>query len=396
MTAGALRLTTVVVAVLSFLITQPPSSLATPALVESTFVHVPSTARRNEPLQVVVAVHGLGGNGETFGSQLIEHANSNNWVIVAPTLHYGNWWNVEELVHEDTAFAQWLMSFVDNLQREAGVIPRERLLLFGFSRGAGVIDRFAILHPDRVAAAAALSSGAYTLPATHDEEGQKLAFPFGIADLAAHAGQPFNARAFAATRWFVGVGESDNVAQEVPQAWTPSSGPTRVDRAQRFSATLHSTGAEVTLRIFPKAGHFLTPEMRTEALGFLQDADGSSQTRAVPATTPVVAHVRSVTPTVSGTGSSGVVPTRTAMPTETDHALQTATGTLVVAVRQTSTPPPIPPSSGQNAAGSEAPPAMAPPVDDVPLPPVADAATPRPADAAAPPPAGEPSTELVD
>jgi predicted esterase len=236
---------------------------------------------------VLVAVHGVGSNGRAFAEPLVAQANHYGWIVVAPTLRYGDWFNAEEVSQEDSAFAAWLVDYLDHLERERGVATQERVLLFGFSRGAGVLERFALLHPERVLATAALSSSIYTLPETSDVNGRPLAFPFGAADLASHGGHAFDARELQSIRWFVGVGGVDNQPKDVPQVWTPFIGPSRLDRARALSGSLHGTGAEVSLRIFPDTGHALTLAMRTEALGFLHSAEPVRLPPPAPATAPV-------------------------------------------------------------------------------------------------------------
>src|ERR1051326_5336310 len=43
--------------------------------------------------QVLVALHGMGGNGPDFAAPLAAQADANGWLIVAPTISYGDWTN---------------------------------------------------------------------------------------------------------------------------------------------------------------------------------------------------------------------------------------------------------------------------------------------------------------
>src|SRR5437870_5708719 len=73
------------------------------AEVQDVFVRAPQNATDGEPLQVVVALHGMGGNGPDFAAPLFEQADRYGWLLVAPTIGYGDWTNPAQIVHEDPA-----------------------------------------------------------------------------------------------------------------------------------------------------------------------------------------------------------------------------------------------------------------------------------------------------
>lgn len=80
---------------------------------------------------------------------------------------------------------------------DGGIRDRAPILLYGFSRGGQTAHRLALIYPADVKAAALMSAGTYTLPATSTGNAS-LPFPFGIADLERYTGKPFDAKAFAA------------------------------------------------------------------------------------------------------------------------------------------------------------------------------------------------------
>ncbi|MCX5990708.1 MAG: hypothetical protein NTV35_16995, partial [Chloroflexi bacterium] len=43
------------------------------------------------PRVAVIALHGMGQKGDAIGGQLMPFAQARNWVIIAPTLDYGEW-----------------------------------------------------------------------------------------------------------------------------------------------------------------------------------------------------------------------------------------------------------------------------------------------------------------
>jgi pimeloyl-ACP methyl ester carboxylesterase len=226
------------------------------------------------PLQVLVALHGMGGNGADFGAALADQADANGWLIVAPTINYGDWTNPELISHEDPSLIAWLADYIDTLSQRTSLPVQPKVLLFGHSRGAQLALRFTEIHPDRVAGVAAVSAGTYTLPVSTDaSSGQALDFPFGIANLAqTDGGQNFDAAGFDAVPIWIGVGGADNNTADVPAAWSPYIGATRVDRAQNFTSALQKQGGDVSLTVFPNTDHTLTDSMRKTGCSKLSHA----------------------------------------------------------------------------------------------------------------------------
>ena len=168
------------------------------------------------------------------------------------------------IVHEEPALIAWLSDYVTTLSARTGYDVQPKVLLFGHSRGAQLAMRFSEVHTDQVLGVAALSAGTYTLPVATDPRGHALDFPFGIADLArADGGQAFDASGFDALPIWIGVGAADINPADLPSAWTPYLGNTRVKRAQTFFDTLRRQGGKVSLSVFPDTDHTLTDAMRS-------------------------------------------------------------------------------------------------------------------------------------
>jgi pimeloyl-ACP methyl ester carboxylesterase len=233
------------------------------AEVKDVYIRAPRSAP-DGPLQVLIALHGMGGNGADFGSALASQADANGWLIVAPTISYGDWTNPNQIRREEPALIAWLSDYISQLGDRTGFPVQSKVLLFGHSRGAQLALRFTEIHPDEAAGVAAISAGTYTLPlAIARSTDQALDFPFGIANLAQEdGGQPFDSATFDAVPIWIGVGSADNKQADVPAAWTPYLGPTRLQRAQKFAQVLQDIGANVTLTIFTNADHTLTDDMR--------------------------------------------------------------------------------------------------------------------------------------
>src|ERR1051325_4562661 len=142
------------------------------------------------PVQVLLALHGMGGNGQDFAKDLLDQADRYGWLIVAPTIQYGDWTNPDVVASEDPLLIQTLNDYLDGLPQIVGVPVRHLVLILGHSRGAQLAHRFAEFRPDRVLAIAALSAGTYTLPLAAGPQGG-MSFPFGVKDLALYTGRAF-------------------------------------------------------------------------------------------------------------------------------------------------------------------------------------------------------------
>ena len=227
------------------------------------------------PKPVVVALHGIGGNGPGIASVLLSQARANGWVLVAPTIPYGEWRDPAQLTGEELRLMPLLNTLLDYVRDEAGVVsagPSGRVMLFGFSRGAQAALRFTMLYPERVDSVVAFSAGTYTLPvrAIATASGPALAkMPFGVADLPELSGRTVDQRGLAGVRFLIGVGATDNRDGDVPRQWDTFVGRNRVERATRFAAVLTELGCETSLSVVPATGHELNPAVMEQVTGFL-------------------------------------------------------------------------------------------------------------------------------
>jgi len=246
-------------------------SAAGAAEVDDVFVRAPANAASQQPLQVLVGLHGMGGTGDDFGAALESEADRYGWMIVAPTINYGDWTDPAQIAQEEPALVAWLSDEIRHLPERTGYAVEPRVLLFGHSRGAQLSLRFTEIDPEQVAGVAAVSAGTYTLPLAEDPPGDPLEFPYGVADLASDdGGRPFDQVDFDRVPLWIGVGGADNNPQDVPAAWSPYLGGDRVTRARTFAQTLQGQGADVSLQVFPDVDHTLTDDMRQSASAALQ------------------------------------------------------------------------------------------------------------------------------
>lgn len=255
------------------------------------FLYIPTNAAARGPLQVLVTVHGMGGNGTSFCQNLINRAEQDGWILVSPTYHYRDNFNPVTVRQDDTELLPRLAQYIDDLPAKTGLPIRDKVLLYGFSRGAQIVHRFAEFYPDKTLAVALFAAGTYTLPMPTMNVGgtsTTLDLPYGVADLQRYTGAPFDAAAFRQIPFFIGVGGADDHAGDAPPAWNPYNGTTRLARSENFAHTLQDLGLDASLTVYPGIGHDITSDMRGQATTFLEEqAFLATLTQADQTTAPI-------------------------------------------------------------------------------------------------------------
>jgi predicted esterase len=270
----------------------PPAEVAVPATAShpAYTLYTPGGLGGAPPSPItLVVLHGMGGNGPGMAAPLLPLARSQGWNLIAPTIPYGEWRDPNQLTGEELGLQPQLANLLEGVGAETGVPVGPRVLFFGFSRGAQAALRFAMLYPDRVEAVAAFSAGTYTLPTTSVKTaaGGTLAapLPFGVADLEQRAGWQVDPSRMSAVRFLIGVGSRDNREGDVPRQWDPFVGKNRVERAERYAASLSALGLPAQVVVVPDAGHELSAAMMTHVSAFLTAAAADLQAQIAAATT---------------------------------------------------------------------------------------------------------------
>lgn len=249
-------------------VTPPPASA--PGSLPNYFLHVPPNAPTDHPLQLLLVLHGFGGQGQDFSAQFLPAADANQWLVVAPTLNYTSLSDAAQTRDDDLQIAQQLTAIIADVPQRSGVAVRGRVLVLGFSRGGSMAERFALLHPELVQAVAALSGGAYTVPqpcATQNGTVQSLPLPLGTADFQREAGYGFDADTFRRIPFWLSVGSDDT--QPVPSMYDDVLGQTRVARGAAMQQALLVFGVQSQFTVFPGIGHAVSDAMVSAATGFL-------------------------------------------------------------------------------------------------------------------------------
>ena len=236
------------------------------------FVHIPPSI--NGKLEVLVALHGMGGEGRAFCEAMLSRADRERWVVVAPTFAYGDWRDPNQVAREESSrFIPRLHQFLqDELPARTGLDLEPRTAFYGYSRGAQLAQRYAMVYPGHTQGVAALSAGTYTLPVPQAEVNGRpvaLTYPFGTADLQERFGRGFDGAALQRIPFWIGVGANDRNPADLPRQWDPFMGDTRVARAEAFTRRMADLGVPIQLSLFPGVDHSITDEMRNRAIDFI-------------------------------------------------------------------------------------------------------------------------------
>ncbi len=257
----------------------PPATVA-----PSRQVRVPAAGERpaywafvppgtSAPRTILLALHGMGQSGEAIGGQMLPFALEQNWVVVSPTLDYGEWRDPDGLARAEARLLPQILEVVDHARRELGIATRERIVVFGFSRGAHAAARLGLLFPARIVSIAAASGGVYTLPgATARNASGRLVtapFPFGTTDFVRHFSRAVDVGAISRVQYWVGVGANDNRDADVPRTWDAFLGRNRLERGARFARAMEAAGSVTRFAVLPNMGHELAPPAIADGIGFL-------------------------------------------------------------------------------------------------------------------------------
>ncbi|HEX2032795.1 MAG TPA: hypothetical protein VHS99_01300 [Chloroflexota bacterium] len=285
-------------------VSEPPREIQVPATAEhpAYTIYTPGGLPSGSPSTItLLALHGMGGNGPGIAAPVLPFARARGWTVIAPTINYGDWRDPNQLISEELGLQPQLARLLDAVPAETGITLGERVLLFGFSRGAQASLRFALLYPERVEAVAAVAAGTYTLPAktikTAAGTTLNAPLPYGVADLEQRMGRGLDQLEISGVRFWIGVGSKDNRDGDVPRQWDQFVGRNRVERAERFANALGQAGFQVQLTIVPDAGHELSAPMVSAASAFLNGVAQEMQAQLAAATTsePVPAPTRRTT-----------------------------------------------------------------------------------------------------
>lgn len=223
-------------------------------------LYLPRSARARPPL--LVAVHGISGRPRAHVRTFAQLAEARGVAVLAPHFAPPAYRDYQRLgrTHLGERADLALERLVVEVERLAGIDSR-RFHLFGHSGGAQFAHRYAMAHPERVAAVVVASAGWYTLP------DPRRAFPYGLAASPRLPGVRFDPERLLAVPMLVAVGERDvrrgDSLRRSPRL-DRQQGTTRLERARRFveamaeAARARGLAPAAELRTLPGADHAFT------------------------------------------------------------------------------------------------------------------------------------------
>jgi branched-chain amino acid transport system substrate-binding protein len=231
----------------------------------------PGSGTSSKPITVLVALHGMFANGGDFGLPLLDFAEKNGLVLIAPTFNYNvNYKNPEVIANEDLELTGQLMQVFKQLPQTLKLNLGSKVLLFGFSRGAQLAHHFALFYPQETLGVAVLSGGAYTLPLSKLND-QFLPYPFGVGNFNDFTHHNFAQTDFVKIPFDVQVGALDNDPSQVSRPYDPYIGNNRVARAQTFYRALNTLGVKAEFKLEPNTQHEVNLAQLEDAEQFLQN-----------------------------------------------------------------------------------------------------------------------------
>lgn len=114
---------------------------------------------------VLVAIHGISRNAAEIALRFSQSGAWDGWVIIAPLFEKKRFGQYQQMIAKgrQTASDKALLMLLDRLELDHA-LELEIISLFGFSGGAQMAHRFAMLHPQRVRKVVAAAAGWYMLP----------------------------------------------------------------------------------------------------------------------------------------------------------------------------------------------------------------------------------------
>ena len=136
--------------------------------------------------------------------------------------------------------------------------------MMGFSASGMFVNRFTVLHPERVLAAVVGSPGGWPIAPVSSWEGQTLRYPIGVADVQELTGESFDLEAFRRVPMLFFIGDRDtNDSVPYRDSYDDEDrtlifnlfGGTPVERWDDAQAIYASIGADAEFRMYPGVGH---------------------------------------------------------------------------------------------------------------------------------------------
>ncbi|CAK8987551.1 Cadherin-like domain-containing protein, partial [Durusdinium trenchii] len=224
------------------------------------FFRVASFGNVDANTPILVSVHGTLREVirmTTYWQQYVEDPSNgvDDLIVVAPFfpedsayVNYGDlsWDNFDSLNADEA-----LLDFITQMTA-TGVGDGSELYMFGFSQGAGFVERFTMAHPDRVASLVVAGADNHIFPIdeiTFDSQTFPAQFPYGVASNPARPapdGVTLDPEAFLEHPIMFWTGQNDEFVSDISFS-AQLQGLLRIHRAANMFEQVHDTADDLLL-----------------------------------------------------------------------------------------------------------------------------------------------------
>lgn len=221
----------------------------------------PRIEQARHPAELVVFMHGTGRSFVEYRDAFAEFARWNDCVVLCPlfpvgVLGDGNRDGFKQIREGDIRYDEVLLGMVDEVA-EKFHWDFSRFALCGYSGGGQFVNRFALLHPERLWAVSIGAPGSVTLlDPQHD-------WWVGVRDMQARFGKALNLEALRKVAVHMIVGKADLETWEITHRpggkyYMPGAndaGSTRPERLQALRRSFEQAGVAVALDVVENVPH---------------------------------------------------------------------------------------------------------------------------------------------
>ena len=177
-----------------------------------------------------------------------------------------------------------LLAMVEDARRllaEREIPTKHKILLTGFSASGTFVNRFSLIHPDRIAGLAAGGVNGLLMLPVGELNGNVLGYPLGIHDFGSLFGKAFDSLSFRAVPQFLYMWENDtNDAVPYEDGYDKDERETvyatmgermMPDRWNKCTGLYGEKGINARFRSYPGTGHENPDHVKQEILEFFKD-----------------------------------------------------------------------------------------------------------------------------
>ncbi|TSC54143.1 MAG: hypothetical protein LiPW16_138 [Microgenomates group bacterium LiPW_16] len=200
----------------------------------------------------------MGAKDESSYGLIVTHALDRDTLLI----------EIEELKRIDLQ----LITMIDNAKEQLaqkGINIENKVLMMGYSSAGDFTNRFAMLHPERVRAAAAGGVGGWDTVPLKEWNGIKLRYPIGVWDFKNLVGKEFDLETWKTIPLYIYAGDEDtNDPVPISDMYDPEDtqlilqnfGESITGRWRVREDMFKSVGSQARFVLYPGMAHELTDE----------------------------------------------------------------------------------------------------------------------------------------